>query len=121
MRKPGTNELNVQMSDVICDFCHHEWTDARPMVEGHQGSCICGSCLTVAYTELALLNEAPAPAGYTCRLCLEQRDDPGWPSPVDETAVICRRCAKQSAGVLHKSKDYDWTKPRVPTSDDETA
>ena len=33
MRKPGTDNDNVQMSDVLCDFCRAEWTDDLQMVE----------------------------------------------------------------------------------------
>ena len=46
MRKPGTNENNVEMTDVLCDFCQREWSEDIPMVEGHQGSCVCGNCLS---------------------------------------------------------------------------
>lgn len=111
MRKPGTDPLNVQMTDVLCDFCHREWSEEVPMVEGHQGAVMCGRCLTVAYRQLALLGEAGAPDGYRCVLCLEHRDDPGWQSPAYPDAVACRRCVKQAAGVLHKDPDYDWRKP----------
>lgn len=111
MRKPGTDETNVQMSDVLCDFCHSEWTDDLPMVEGHRGSCICGKCLTVAYTDVVINKIDTGPDGYKCTTCLENRDSPAWQSPLYPQAVICRRCIKQSAGVLHKSRDYDWQKP----------
>ncbi len=120
MRKPGTDENNVQMSDVLCDFCRSEWTDELPMVEGHQGSCICGKCLSVAYTEVVLHGGSRAPDHYKCVLCLEanedraalgRADEPGWQSPLHEEAVACRRCIKQSAGVLQKSNEYEWRKP----------
>ncbi len=111
MRKPGTDEDNVQMSDVICDFCHSEWVEDEPMVEGHHGSCICGKCLMVAYTDVILSKTNTAPEGYKCTLCLEHRDDPAWQSPMYDEAVVCRRCIKQASGALHKSKDFDWTKP----------
>lgn len=119
MRKPGTDEANVQMSDVLCDFCHREWTEDIPMIEGHQGSCICGRCLTVAYTAVVLNEDDSSPEAYTCPMCLEGRDDraalgradaPGWQSPMTD-ATICRRCIKQAAGALHKSRDFDWTRP----------
>lgn len=71
MRKPGTDEENVQMSDVLCDFCHSEWREDEPMIEGHHGSCVCGKCLTVAYTELLINKSDSAPAGYKCTMCLE--------------------------------------------------
>ncbi len=120
MRKPGIDENNVQMSDVLCDFCHREWTEDLPMVEGHQGSCICGRCLTVAYTEVVLNQTNSAGDEYKCTMCLEREIDrqalnrsgePGWQSPMYSEAVICRRCIKLAAGTLHKDKDFAWTKP----------
>jgi hypothetical protein len=110
MRKPGCDEDNLQMSDVMCDFCGSEWTMDRPMVEGHHGSSICGPCLTVAYTELVLNKGRNAPEGYKCVLCLEHREDPGWQSPACE-ACVCRRCVKQSTGVMNKDKDIEWSRP----------
>ncbi len=120
MRKPGIDEDNVQMSDVLCDFCHREWTEETPMIEGHHGSCICGRCLRVAYVTV-VRDEAPtAPEDYHCTLCLEKEQDraaqnrpnePGWQSPMYEEAMICRRCIKLGAGVLHKDKAFDWTRP----------
>lgn len=120
MRNPGTDQSNVQMSDVLCDFCHRKWTEDIPMIEGHRGSCICGRCLTIAYTDVVLNGVDSSPAQYTCPMCLESEtdraeldraDEPGWQSPMHEEAVICRRCIKLAAGALHKSSDFDWTKP----------
>jgi hypothetical protein len=121
MRKPGTDENNVKMSDVLCDFCHREWTDDSPMIEGHQGSCICGECVARAYTAVIVEGASDAaPPDYFCVMCLEggrdraslgRAGEPGYKSPMHE-ACICRRCTKLAAGVLHKSTDYEWTKPR---------
>jgi hypothetical protein len=111
MRKPGTDEENVQMSDVLCDFCHSEWTEDMPLIEGHHGSCVCGRCLTVAYAEVVLHDANSGPSGYKCTLCLEERADPAWQSPAYPEAVICRRCIKLAAGALHKDKDFNWRKP----------
>ena len=61
MQRPGINPENAEMSDFLCDFCRQEWTTAIPMVEGHRGSLICGSCLTIAYTEVFLLDLSAAP------------------------------------------------------------
>ena len=122
MRKPDTNESNVQMSDVLCDFCRREWTEDLPMVEGHQGSCICGRCLTIAYTEVVNNSVNAAPADFKCALCLEalrdrqalkRESEPGWQSPAYPESGICRRCIKQSAGVLVKDPDSGWKKPGV--------
>jgi len=113
MRREGTDESNVQMSDVLCDACGSVWTDERPMVEGHQGSCICGACLTVAYSELVLHPTEDAPTERKCVLCLEMKSEPMWASPVREDAIYCRRCVKQAAAVLNKDKDIPWSKPTV--------
>lgn len=94
-----------------CDFCRRPWSDDRPMVEGHRGSLICAGCLTVAYTRLALLNDPDTQRVERCALCLEPRDQPGYASPLDPSTVACLRCIKQSATVLHKDPDIDWSKP----------
>jgi hypothetical protein len=130
MRKPGTDERNVQMSDVLCDFCHREWTEDVPMIEGHRGSCVCARCLTVAYTEVVLNGRDSAPATYTCPMCLEAGPDretlgrggePGWRSPVHEEAVICRRCIELAARSLEKDRDSGWKKPDNSHKSDATA
>ncbi|MHC4208892.1 MAG: hypothetical protein ACYTE6_01380 [Planctomycetota bacterium] len=130
MRKPGTDENDVQMSDVLCDFCHREWTDDVPMVEGHRGSCLCARCLTVAYTEVVLNDRGAAPAAYTCPMCLEDEgdrralgraDEPGWQSPLHEEAVICRRCLELAARSLEKDRDCGWKKPDNSHKSDVTA
>jgi len=122
MRKPGTDEQNVQMSDVLCDFCQREWTEDIAMVEGHQGSCICGNCLTMAYTAVMIEKQTDAaPPDYYCVMCLERDtdrreldrgDEPGWQSPVREEGCVCRRCIKLASGALHKDKDSGWRKPK---------
>jgi ClpX C4-type zinc finger len=111
MRRPGTDENNVQMSDVLCDFCGSSWSDQRPMVEGHQGGCVCGSCLSLAYREVVIAEANLAPTGYRCILCLEARTDPAWASPMREGVHLCKRCIKQSAAVLAKDPDYGWKRP----------
>jgi hypothetical protein len=122
MRKPGVDENDVQMSDVLCDYCHREWTDDLPMMEGHHGSCICGKCLTQAFREVVLVKENGAGEEYKCTMCLEAADDraalnragePGWRSPIYPDACACRRCIKLAAGALHKDADYDWRKPEA--------
>lgn len=119
MQRPGTDENNVQMSDILCDFCRREWTMERPMVEGHRGSCICGDCLRLSYTALVLEKQGNAPAGYLCTLCRENRDEIGWvpatipaDQPADQPLAACRRCVNQSAAVLAKDKEYGWKKPQ---------
>ena len=120
MYREGIDQRNVEMSDVLCDFCHREWTDDLPMVEGHRGSCICGPCLRTAYAGVVNTRTTMAPESFTCTLCKESDDDrvaekrasnDGWQSPAYEEAVICKRCIKQASGVLHKDPDWDWRKP----------
>lgn len=117
MYRPGTDESNVQMTDVLCDFCHRPWREDLPLVEGHRGAVICGDCLADAYRALALKSEPSAPTGSTCILCLEQRPDPLWARPAGPAhpahalAVACLRCVKQAAAILAKDKDFGWAKP----------
>ena len=110
MRRDGCDPMNVQMSDVLCDFCAREWSDALQMVEGHQGSCICGDCLAAAFRALVLDAPAAPPAPVRCTLCLEDRGEPGW-SGSSPKATACRRCVRQSAAVLAKDPDSGWRKP----------
>jgi hypothetical protein len=111
MQRPAANPDNMLPSDFLCDFCGREWDGESPVVEGHRGSLICGDCLAAAYRALVLGGQNSAPEGYECRLCLERRAEIGWVNPAHPEAAACRRCINQSAGVLTKSKDYDWKKP----------
>jgi len=104
----------------ICDFCRSHWSEDRPMVEGHKGSLICAKCLSVAYRALALDGAAsiiPGPdrdhpwGGKTCTLCLEERNQPGWASPMHEDTIACLRCVKQSATTLEKDAESGWKRP----------
>jgi hypothetical protein len=111
MRKPTTDPDNVQLSDVLCDFCRQEWREDLPVVEGHQGSVICGPCLAAAYRSVLLNKESPAPSGSKCVMCLETRKEPAWQSAEHPDAAICKRCINQCAAVLAKDADYGWKKP----------
>ncbi len=111
MRREGTDENNVRMSDVLCDFCHAAWTHDLPVIEGHRGSIICGNCLSVAYVDVVLRARATAPAGYTCTMCLEQRADRAWQSPAQPEACVCERCVKLAAATLEKDGDWGWKRP----------
>lgn len=129
MRRPECDPNDVRMSDVLCDFCGREWTDALAMVEGHQGSCICGDCLREAYRAV-VLGTAGGSGPARCALCLEDREDPSWapgpggPHPDTSTGAAapstgaaapraCRRCVKQSAAVLQKDRDLGWRRPEA--------
>ena len=119
MQRPGVDPSNVQMSDILCDFCHRAWSEDEPMVEGHRGSCICGRCLTVAYTD-AIIGGTGETSDARCVMCLEDERDraamkrggqPCWRSPLHESAVICGRCIELAATALQKDGDFTWSKP----------
>jgi hypothetical protein len=113
MQRQGADPEAMSWDDFLCDFCGRPWAEDRPMVEGHRGSIICGRCLTVAYAEavLAGTDDAHRP-DEPCCLCLEAaRAEPHWRSPARDQALACRRCIKQSAGVLTKDPDSGWTRP----------
>lgn len=111
MRKQQTNVEDVRMTDILCDFCHREWTDVIPMVEGHQGSCICGKCLDVAWASVIENELDDSIDGWKCTMCLEHRSDPCHRSPMYEEAFICRRCIRLSAQALRKDTDSSWDAP----------
>ncbi len=104
-----------------CDYCRRPWADDRPMVEGHQGSLVCGQCLTVAYIEIVGGADGAPPTApnagtlkardEVCRMCLVSQDEPAWRSPLFDDALICRRCIKQSAGVLEQDDELHWRRP----------
>lgn len=120
MLRAGADAENVQMEDVLCDFCHRPWTERTPFVEGHRGRVICARCLAVGYVEVIHDRAGTAGAPYTCALCREDEADrdalaragePGWASPLDAEVVICARCLRQAAATLAKDPDCDWTAP----------
>ncbi len=114
MHREGINPENVQPEDILCDFCGEAaWAKEEPCVEGHQGSIVCGNCLENAYKAIVLEGESQETT-EKCRMCLEHREDPVWFGSVEPIAPICKRCIKQSAGVLTKSKHWGWVKPTTP-------
>jgi len=111
MQRPGTDPNNVQMTDILCDFCMRPWNDEEVFIEGHQGSVVCGKCLRTAYIEVIGQESNTAPDGYKCTMCLEHRDDPAWQSPMNEEAVICKRCIDLASEAIDKDADSDWKRP----------
>ncbi|MFM9959526.1 MAG: ClpX C4-type zinc finger protein [Phycisphaerales bacterium] len=121
MHRPGTDPDNMTMADFLCDFCHKAWEDRRPMVEGHQGSLICSDCLKVAYAEVLLGKSGVT--GVKCLLCLEDRKEIFWQSPLADSAVACARCIRQASTALAQDPDSGWNRPdgsaHQPEQDDE--
>lgn len=125
MRNPAANPDDLRMSDFWCDFCRRPWTEDVPMIEGHQGSLICGRCLALAYADLSVHGSPSVPAAPDipggkrsddssrpkCLMCLEHRRDALWRSPAHEEALVCLRCVKQGATALEKDKDFAWRRP----------
>ena len=125
MRKEGCDEENLQPTDFLCDYCGNTWSDDRPMVEGHRGSLVCAKCLSLAYGLLWLSapkwdGKAPPPPppadqtmpeGALCRMCLEHREEPCWQSPMEESAWLCKRCAKQSVVMLERDPELKYERP----------
>lgn len=111
MHRPGANPSDLRMDDVLCDFCEAAWTQERPMVEGHRGSCICHACLAVAYAELTPQPSRVDAGQGPCTMCLEDRPEPHWTSPARDAARICRRCARMAAVVLERDPDAGWSRP----------
>lgn len=106
MLRPGADPTNVQQSDVLCNFCRRVWTDDLPLIEGHQGSIICGYCLRAACERLDAGSLVPSHS--SCTMCLEHRDDPAWESPDVKESVICARCINLGAKSLERDKDFNW-------------
>ena len=111
MHREGINENDVQPEDILCDYCGRaSWAKGEPVVEGHQGSIICGSCLEMSYNAL-VVSSSGQQTEQQCRMCLETRQQPSWHSEFDPQATICLRCTRQSATALEKSKHWDWSRP----------
>lgn len=117
MHRAGSDPMNMQPNDFICDFCHTPWDGTFPMVEGHKGSLICGRCLTVAYAEAGFpgSNTHNPQSARKCTMCLADKSSPGWQSPLHE-AWTCVTCIKHASGKLHKDPDWPWRKPAASTA-----
>lgn len=117
MHRAGADQSNMQTTDFLCDFCERGWDGQFPVVEGHQGSLICGDCLMRAYREVVIGAGSSADRGSMCRMCLEQRDEPAWGDASVGEALICERCIRLAAGTLDKDEDWTWTCPEGENSD----
>ena len=111
MQRAGADPMDMQVSDFLCDFCVRAWDGAFPMVEGHQGSLICDRCLEVAYRELVLAKGDSTRVPYHCTMCLEERSQPGWTSPMVDGKAVCLRCVNQAAVRLERDEDWQWARP----------
>jgi ClpX C4-type zinc finger len=111
MHRAGANPENMQPADFLCNFCERAWDGRSAMVEGHQGNLICGKCLTIAYRALVMHEGESVGPGLTCSMCLEERDQSEWQSPVRDEAVVCERCVRQAAQALSKDPESGWARP----------
>jgi hypothetical protein len=96
-----------------CDFCSKVWDPAGEeiMIEGHKGSLLCLKCLSAAYAAVVLHKTGDEHKGKMCVMCLEERSQPQWESPVNEGKLVCLRCMKQAATALEKDPETGWTRP----------
>jgi len=111
MHRPGSDPANMQACDFLCDFCGNSWSPERPMIEGHQGSLVCGACLSMAYAAVVLAGADDPALGNRCTMCLETRPEAHWSSPLREGARICRRCIELAARQLQRDRGSGW---RIP-------
>jgi hypothetical protein len=111
MHREGINVNDVQPEDILCDYCGRAaWALGEPCIEGHEGSIVCGMCLSKAFAKL-VVEGSGEPVDQVCRMCLETRDQSSWTSKIDQEATICLRCIKQSATTLEKSEHWEWSRP----------
>lgn len=108
-----TTNKNGIVIESSCDFCSRVWDQSGTeiMVEGHQGSLICLKCLSAAYAAVVLHGDGKGNLGKLCTMCLEERNQPEWESPVNDGKRICLRCMKQSATALEKDPETGWKRP----------
>lgn len=100
--------------ESLCDYCRRTWLPDGDeiMIEGHQGSLICLKCLSAAYRAVVLMKLGDEFKGRQCMMCLEDRDQPQWESPVCEGTRVCLRCIKQAATALEKDPETGWERPK---------
>ncbi len=89
---------------LLCDFCHSEWDQVKPMIEGHHGSIICLDCLKQA--------RAGSHGGlvpFKCSMCLREPLPTKMLHWEKNGAIICGDCIKQAAKAFAKDPDTDFT------------
>ncbi len=106
-------DANGTLIASSCDFCSKVWdpSGAEIMIEGHKGSLLCFKCLSAAYASVVLHKTGDEFKGQMCVMCLEERAQPQWESPVNEGKRVCLRCMKQAATALEKDAEIGWTRP----------
>lgn len=102
-----------------CDYCQKLWDPDGDtiMIEGHQGALLCLSCLSIAYADVVHHGGGFEHQGGKCRMCLEERAQPQWESPVVQDdkgkgVLVCLRCIKQAATALEKDPETGWKRPK---------
>lgn len=110
MHKTDPNGLLIESS---CDFCAKAWDPegTEIMIEGHKGSLLCMKCLSAAYAAVVLHQSGAEHKGAMCVMCLEERGQPQWESPVQEGTRVCLRCIRQAATALEKDAESGWSRP----------
>ncbi len=111
MQREGADLNNMEVTDFLCDFCRTPWDGAFPMVEGHHGSLVCGSCLTRAYTEAVAQTGGENPMAGPCTMCLVEKKGRAWRSPDFADARICEPCITLAVTTLEKDRDWGWKRP----------
>lgn len=99
--------------ESLCDYCRARFEET-PMIEGHQGSLICLKCISVAYADLVHFAGGHQNTGRKCTMCLEERRQAQWESPIDPDKTVCLRCIKQAATALEKDPETGWKRPPAP-------
>lgn len=99
--------------ESTCDYCSRVWDPegTELMIEGHQGSLLCLKCLSLAYADVVVHRGGFENQGKKCTMCLEERDQPEWESPVNDGIRVCLRCIKQAATALEKDPETGWKRP----------
>jgi hypothetical protein len=99
--------------ESLCDYCRRTWQPDGDeiMIEGHQGSLICLKCLSAAYSAVSLHKLGSEHSGTKCTMCIEDRDQSQWESPLYEGVRVCLRCIKQAATALEKDPETGWKRP----------